>query len=109
MMTQQAGPGGMTKAAGPAPAAAAPQRSDRPKPERSERPGANTSSSNNAALRTLDDINDPLSANPGPKTPLAAPRVGPASNRTGAPQNRGAKAGDEEDDFGDTDVGSLLV
>jgi intraflagellar transport protein 88 len=81
----------------PAPAAA-PQRSERPRPERSERPSQNVS-------RALDDLNNDQA---GSKNTIAAPRAGGGGGGSGA--NRGGRgAKDEDDDFGDTDVTSLLV
>lgn len=74
------------------------QRSARP--DRSERPSAVSN-----VNKVMDELNDSSSAT---KAPLAAPRAGGSGpvNRGGG-GGRGAK--DEEDDFGDTDVGSLLV
>lgn len=99
--TQQQNNAGATRANANAPAQAAPpQRSERPRAvERSERPSASVN-------RVLDDLSDNASAK---NNTLAAPsRVGGGGNSGNAP-NRARGAKDEEDDFGDTDVNSLLV
>lgn len=50
-----------------------------------------------------------LSSNFTSRSPLAAPRVGvPNTNTRGPQMNRPSKATDDDDDFGDTDVTSLL-
>ena len=82
---------------------APPQRTERPKPERSERPSAQ-SDRNNAASRAMEEMQETPMNNV--RSPMAAPRAGERSARPG--QNTRAKT-DEEDDFGDTDVNSLLM
>ena len=102
--TQQAG---MTRANGATAAiapSAPPQRTERPKQqERSERPSAQ-SERNNAASRAMEEMAETPMNNV--RSPMAAPRAGERSARPG--QNSRAKV-DEEDDFGDTDVNSLLM
>jgi len=95
---------GATSAA-PAPAAA-PQRTERTgrpeRTERTERPAPDRS----AASRAMDEFTEQPAAG---KSPMAAPKAGGSSNSNAnrAPA-RGAKANDDEDDFGDMDVTSLL-
>lgn len=86
----------------PAPAAApAPQRSERPNNTRSERPGANSNTTANNS-RAVEE--SPIDSLPE-KAPLAAPRYGKQGSGTRQQQQRN----DEEDEFGDTDVNSLLI
>jgi len=91
---QPTGTGQMTRAGGAT--QAAPQRSERPKPERPSKQQQQA-----PASKVIDD-------NAG-RSPLAAPRAG---GQGGGPANRGnvnqKKGNDDDDDFGDTDVGSLL-
>lgn len=76
--------------------AAQPQRSERPN-ARSERPAA----------RQVDD--SPVDSLPE-RAPLAAPRVGGGGggNNNGR-SARPSRPADDEDEFADTDVGSLLI
>jgi len=107
---------------------AQPVRSERPKPERSgmdAKPSMNKSSDldneNTLAgvgrfvLQSLSSLR--ISRNSltaefliVDRSPLAAPRAAPQSKPSQAerPSKKGAKASEEEDDFGDTDVTSLL-
>jgi intraflagellar transport protein 88 len=94
-MTRAGGAGGGGTGGGAT--QAAPQRSDRPKPERPSKQQQQA-----PASKVIDD-------NAG-RSPLAAPRAG---GQGGGPANRGSnvnqkKGNDDDDDFGDTDVGSLL-
>ncbi len=100
----------MTRAGGATIAPAKTERSERPKPERSERPSANNSNAaavtdRGSAVRAMEEFPDSAG---GARSPMAAPRAG--SNSRPAPSSRpSAKATDDDDDFGDTDVGSLLM
>jgi len=75
----------------------APQRTERPKPERSDRPSAQSQSK---------PADEPSTAAVS-KSPLAAPRSGVQANAR-APSSKSAKGTDDDDDFFDTDVTSLL-
>lgn len=97
MNTQAGTRMGHTAAAAPVPQQ--PQRSERPqRTERTERP------ERNAATRAMDEIAE---TDPG-ASPLVAPKAGGQRNAA-APAARGGGRAEEEDDFGDTDVTSLLV
>lgn len=90
--------------------ASAPQRSERPnnRPERSERPSAtNNAERSNPASRAMEELAESQNSSQASnmRSPLAAPRAGERSARPVANQRRVV---DEEDDFGDTDVTSLL-
>lgn len=77
----------------------APGRSDRPS-NRSERPSA--------ANRAMDELESPSPTN---ASPLAAPRAGAKFNNnsnSSSGNQRQSKGNDDDGDFGDTDVASLL-
>jgi hypothetical protein len=79
------------------------QRSERPN-ARSERPGASS------APRISGDDQGMVDSLPNEKVPLAAPRFGnkPVDNR-GTGRSTRPSGGDDEDEFGDADVTSLLA
>lgn len=101
----------MTRAGNQQPTAqvSAPQRTERPsnRPERSERPQVQSNERSNPASRAMEELAESQSsvqAN-NMRSPLAAPRAGERSARPMPNQRRTVE---EEDDFGDTDVTSLL-
>lgn len=101
---------GMTRASNQASVPSAPpQRTERPanRPERSERPSAANNERSNPASRAMEELaesQNSVQAN-NMRSPLAAPRAGERSARPVANQRRPVE---DEDDFGDTDVTSLL-
>lgn len=66
----------------------------------SERPAASST------MRQMDDL-PAESVNNNGRSPLVAPRAG--NNSVARPNARVNNKNDDEDDFGDTDVSSLLV
>lgn len=82
----------------------APQRSERP--ERSSRPTASQEMpSRQSATQFLDE--SPESPSTSGRSPLIAPRAGRGTSAH--PRGPSQRHQDDEDDFGDTDVTSLLV
>ena len=59
-----------------------------------------------STMRQMDDLPAESGNNNG-RSPLVAPRAG--NNSAARPNARVTNKNDDEDDFGDTDVASLLV
>lgn len=72
-----------------------------------ERPGGSDRPMPDRPPRNAAPVEDPLpAANRG--SPLAAPRAGGQAAGRGPPSRAPQRPVDDEDDFADTDVGSLL-